>query len=175
MEGSQSPAPSSVFVSAHGYTSGSDRLFGRRDSLSPRTSRTNINAAAPMPMPNASKGTWAPPPLPPPPAPLDLSKGRDLSWEHANPGHRREDPISRPVSPLSSPWSERKGSRASDGPPRMQVASRRESSVSTLRSPPSIDSLDPERDEGYCSLSGTSFAQLVFHLPKAYYTVCFCE
>ena len=165
MDGSQSSSPPSAFVSPLRYASASDRLFGQRTSLSPPVSRMNINSVAPMSIPNSQHDQRAPPPLPPPPIVPELEKGRDLSWEWANRGPRNDDPHSRPVSPLTYALGERKGSRSGDGDLRMQVISRRESSTSTLRSPPSVDNFDlAHRDEGYGSLSGTSIAQSVAHL-----------
>ena len=157
MEGSHSSSPPSLFLNHHGFSSGPDRLFGNRISPPPRTSRMDMNVAAPMPMPNAPKEALAPPPLPPPRFVPDL-----VPWEHADLNQQpHENRPSRPVSPFSRPWPDRKGSRAGEGLPRMQTASRRRSSVSTWRSDPSKDSIEQDRDEGYGSLSGTSIAQSV--------------
>ena len=165
MDGSQSSSPPSAFVSPLRYGSASDRLFGQRTSLSPPISRMNINSVAPMSIPNSQNDPLAPPALPPPPIVPELDKGRDLGWEWQNRGLRPNDPHSRPVSPLSYASAERKHSRSGEGDLRMQAVARRESSTSTLRSPPSVDNFNfVHRDEGYGSLSGTSITQSVAHL-----------
>ncbi|KAH8821216.1 hypothetical protein F5884DRAFT_745545 [Xylogone sp. PMI_703] len=131
------------------------------DRFRSSSSSYHSSGAIPMSIPNARDPV--PPPLPPPRHIADIAEGghngEDLAWKWGNPdsawGSAASTASIAPGSSLHGSFtSKRPGSRDNH-----QDDSRR-SSASTIRSLSSQDTRDysyPRIDEGYSSLSGTSF------------------
>lgn len=167
MEDRQPTSPPSFGVTSCGRSHGSFHSSDRQPSHSPHPSRSpsrlSSSRSTSIAIPGSSKGPLAPPPLPPPRHVPGLQENHDVAWQWGNIG-LRGGRASRPVSPHSRPWSRRESNRPDDDEPGMQEHRRRESSSSTIRSPRSVEAFEyDQRDEGYASLSGSSFAQSVSH------------
>ena len=143
----------SVPENSHSY--GPHHFSSRTSSYSSsNASHPFSTSAAPVCIPN-SRGSPAPPPLPPPRYIEDLALGSDPGWHWGNSGGQGESGNKfGPTSPRSSisqgSWNMRKEMEAGSDD---FGEGRRDSSTSTIRSPPRNDF-----DEGYHSLSGTSIA-----------------
>lgn len=148
----------------------SSRMAGRPYSKSP----------GPMAVPNArSDELFAPPPLPPPRYIEDLAAGSDPGWKWGNlPKHGGfGGSFAFPGSSSSSARGSWDNRMEDEGFPDRPEDSRRGSSSTTIRSPPSYDrayNLSRNIDEGYHSLSGSSLVNYrsvnVFFFP--YFFCC---
>jgi hypothetical protein len=133
------------------------RMSSRSNSYNSPSSP--VASSIPMSIPNARDPT--PPPLPPPKHLPDIAdggkNGPDLAWKWGN-SHEDDGNWARPMASIQ-PGSSLLGSFAK----RPTVAEerpdygRRTSSNSTLRSAAAGEHSFPRIDEGYASLSGTSF------------------
>ncbi|KAL9604977.1 MAG: hypothetical protein Q9219_000165 [cf. Caloplaca sp. 3 TL-2023] len=111
---------------------------------------------------------FAPPPLPPPRYIEDLAAGSDSGWKWGNVpdrgGFGGNFGCSRsPLSSARGSWDQRMDD---EGLPDRSEYSRRDSSAATIKSPPPYGRIsDPSRsiDEGYHSLSGSSFVNHRLH------------
>lgn len=142
-------------------TSPSDPYRSSSRSINYSSRFATTSSAKPMSIPHLKD----PPPPPPLPPPKDLNNDvgsgePDLAWQWAN--SRQENSWNGP-SPSINPGSSLYGSFASGGRSVVDERpdmNRRRSSASTIKSISGIDARRdayPRIDEGYASLSGTSY------------------
>ena len=165
MDYRRAASPPSISIPSRGHAYSHHRSSNRVSHHSPHASRSYTRGIAPISIPNASRGPSPPPPLPPPTFLSDIAEGRDLAWQHANPSWKAELE-QRPASPRSKGWDRRDNSSYEEGHFELPEERQRSDSTSTIVSLPGMEGFDRplHRDEGYHSLSGSSFAQSVFHL-----------
>ena len=144
--------PSSIPVHDHTRNHGRRRSTSRSAGL-PFSSRPS----GPMAIPNTSHDL-APPPLPPPRFINDITAGSDPGWQWGNNsrgkfGKAEPPPASGGTFPKS--WNT---DMEENRPPQRSQHLRRDSSNSTVKSPPDAErryrDFAKHQDEGYYSLSG---------------------
>ncbi|KAI9815031.1 MAG: hypothetical protein M1827_002874 [Pycnora praestabilis] len=138
---------------------GPDRYRSTSRSSSYNSTSQSI-VSGPMSIPNAKE--YVPPPLPPPRHIPELKNGSDMGWQWGNENNGSFGKSVGSVKPGSSLY--RGFSRPSnDDGEQESEGGRRESSASTITSPPETDLRQEglrHPDEGYASLSGSSLANL---------------
>ena len=165
MDHRRAVSPPSISIPSRSHAYSRYRSSNRSPHHSPHVSGSYSRGVAPMSIPNASRGPSAPPPLPPPPLLDDIADGRDLAWQYANTSWKTEYD-QRQASPYSQDWIKKENRSYEGGYFERSEDRRRSDSTTTITSLPGMEGFDqpPHRDEGYHSLSGSSFAQLVLHL-----------